>query len=258
MRVGIPDLQAAAPTTSLTPAIGHHLITKQYASIMPKAIPVYCRQWGREVFFASHYGQRDPRKLLPDDLDVLFFSCYTQASALGYALTKLYQREETLTNIGGPHANSFPHDCLRFFDLVVLRCDKSLISDILRGAFEPNSIVSSGRALTDLPSVEERLPEFKTSAFCRGRWPYISTTVPLLASVGWPYSYNFCTDWNNPYALMPLDRLEADLRYLSQRLPGVKIAFLDPNFAVGFDQALDVLERIPRAARSGAPSGTGR
>ena len=46
----------------------------------------------------------------------------------------------------------------------MLRCDKTLISDILRGAFESNSIVSSGRVLTDLPSVEERLPEIKTSA----------------------------------------------------------------------------------------------
>jgi hypothetical protein len=47
-----------------------------------------------------------------------------------------------------------------------------------------------------------------------------------------------------------LDRLEADLRYVSQRLPGVKISFHDPNFAVRFDQTLDVLEKVPRPARS--------
>ncbi len=250
MRVGILDLLAASPTTSLTPAIGHYLLTKQYASIMPQAVSVWCRQLGHEAFYASYYGHGDPRKLLPDDLDVLFISCYTQASALGYALAKLYRREKTLTVIGGPHASSFPHDCLRFFDLVVLQCDKALISDILKGAFEHDSIVSSGRVLTNLPSVEERMPEVRASAFSRGRWSYVSTSVPLLASVGCPYTCSFCTDWNSPYALMPLDRLEADLRYVSQRLPGVKISFHDPNFAVRFDQTLDVLEKVPRPARS--------
>lgn len=250
MRVGILDLLSAARTTSLTPAIGHYLITKQYASIMPQAIAVWCRQLGHQSFYANYYGHGDPKKLLPDDLDVLFVSCYTQASALGYALAKLYRIEKTLTVIGGPHASSFPNDCLRFFDIVVLQCDKALISDILSGAHEPNSIVSSGRTLVDLPSVEERMPEIKTSALCRGRWPYISTSVPLLASVGCPYTCNFCTDWNNPYVLLPVDLLETDLRYLSQRLPKVKISFHDPNFAVRFDQTLDVLESLPPAARS--------
>ena len=250
MRVGILDLLVPTPTTGLTSAIGHYLITKQYASIMPQAIAVWCRQLGHQAFYASYYGQGDPRKLLPEDLDVLFVSCYTQASALGYAVAKLYRRQKTFTVIGGPHASSFPHDCLRFFDLVVLQCDKTLISDILSDAVEPNTIVSSGRTLTDLPSVEERMPEIKASAFSRGRSPYISTSVPLLASVGCPYTCNFCTDWNSPYALMPLDRLEEDLRYLSQRLPGVKISFHDPNFAVKFDQTLDVLEKVPRPVRS--------
>ena len=249
MRVGILDLLASGRSDGLTPAVGHYLITKQYASIMPQAIAAWCRQLGHQTFYASYYGHGDPRALLPDGLDVLFISCYTQASALGYALAKLYRRENTLTVIGGPHASSFPHDSLRFFDLVVLQCDKTLIDDILSGALEPNSIVSSDRTLTDLPSVEERMPDIKVSAFSRGRWQYISTQVPLLASVGCPYTCNFCTDWNNPYSLMPEDRLEADLRYMSQRLPDVKVSYHDPNFAVKFDQTLDVLERLPEAER---------
>ena len=250
MRVGILDLLAASRTTRLTPAIGQYMITKQYASIMPQAIAVWCRQLGHQSFYASYYGRGDPKKLLPDDLDVVFIACYTQASALGYALAKLYRTEKTLTVIGGPHAKSFPNDCLRFFDMVVLQCDKTLIGDILSGALEPNSIVSSNRPLNDIPSVEERMPEIRASAFSRGTRPYVSTNVPLLASVGCPYTCNFCTDWDNPYALLPLDRLEADLRYVSQRLPDVKVSFHDPNFAVKFDQTLDVLERLPPPARS--------
>ena len=250
MRVGILDLLAAERTTHATAAVGHYVITKQYASIMPQAVAVWCRQMGHKVFYGSYYGQGDPKKLLPDDLDVIFIACYTQASSLGYALAKLYRREKTLTVIGGPHAKSFPLDCLRFFDLVVLQCDKTLIGDILSGAVDLNSTVSSGRPLNDLPSVEERMPEIKASAFLRGTRPYVSTSVPLLASVGCPYTCNFCTDWDNPYAVLPLDRLEADLRYVSERLPGVKVSFHDPNFAVKFDQTLDVLERLPQEARS--------
>ena len=236
--------------TSWKQSVEHYLTTKQYASIMPQAIAVWCRQLGHQVFYATYYGQTDPKKLLPNDLDVVFIGCITRSSALSYALAKLYKREKTLTVVGGPHAKSFPHDCLRFFDLVVTQCDKALIIDILSGAYEPNSILSSNRILNDLPSVEERMPEIKASIFSRGKRPYLATMVPLLTSVGCPYTCNFCTDWDNPYMLLPTDHLEADLRYMSQQLPGVKIAFHDPNFAVKFDQTLDVLERIPQGANN--------
>ncbi|MEE9198904.1 MAG: radical SAM protein, partial [Dehalococcoidia bacterium] len=96
---------------------------------MPQTISVWCRELGHQVFYATYFGQKDPKQLLPDDLDVVFISTYTQASALGYALAKLYRREKTLTVIGGPHAKAFPDDCLRFFDVVVRECDKTLIAD---------------------------------------------------------------------------------------------------------------------------------
>ena len=250
MRVGILELLAPARATSWKQSIEHYLTTKQHASIMPQAIAVWCRQLGHEVFYATYYGQGDPKKQLPDDLDVVFIGSITRSSALSYALSKLYQQEKTLTVIGGPHAKSFPHDCQRFFDLVVTQCDKQLITDILSGGCDPNSILSSGRTLTDIPSVEERMPEIRASNFSRGKRPYLATLVPLLASVGCPYTCDFCTDWDNPYVVLPPDHLEADLRYLSQELPGVKMAFHDPNFAVKFDQTLDVLELLPQETRN--------
>ncbi len=249
MRVGILELLVETWSSSWKQAIGYYLTTKQYASIMPQAVAVWCKHLGHQVFYATWYGHGDPKRLLPDDLDVVFIAAYTQASALAYALAKLYRKEKTLTVIGGPHAKSFPYDCLRFFDLVVMQCDKTLVADILAGAFERHSIISSGRTLNDLPSVEERLPYIKIASFFRGARPYLSTTVPVLASVGCPYTCNFCTDWNNPYVLLPLDRLEADLRFLSQTFPRVKIAFHDPNFAVKFDQTLEVLAKLPQGSR---------
>ena len=242
MKIGILELLAETWTTNWAQATGYYLTRKQYASIMPQAIAVWCRQMGHEVYYKTWYGVGDPKGSLPNDLDVVFIAAYTQVSPLAYALSKLYAKEKTLTVLGGPHAKSFPHDSLRFFDLVVLQCDKALIADILLGAFPKHTVVSSDRMLTDLPTVEERLPEIKASAFLRGKRPYLSTAVPLLSSIGCPYTCNFCTDWNNPYALLPLELLEKDLAFLTKHYPGVKVSFHDPNFAVKFDQTLYILE----------------
>lgn len=243
MKVGILDILVDSPCTWAN-FVYRSVLKKQYASIAPQAVAAWCRQLGHVVSYAAYYGQRDPKRMLPDDLDVVFIATYTQSSALSYALAKLYRSEGVLTVIGGPHAKSFPVDCLRFFDFVVQECDKVLVDDLLKGTFERGSIVTSPRRLLDIPSVEERMPEIRASAFAFGR-PVRSSIVPLLSSVGCPYACDFCVDWNNPYALLPLERLEADLRYLSTRFPRTLIAFHDPNFGVKFDQVLSVMERIP-------------
>ena len=248
MRIAILELLAPGRVKNLKQVAESYIITKQHVSIMPQAISGWCRQMGHEVFYATFYGQADPRKLVPDDLDIIFIATFTRASSLAYALAKLYRADGALTVIGGPHAKSFPDDCLRFFDIVVTQCDRDLIVDIVTGGCDRGTIASSNRTLTEIPSVEERMPEIKASIFSRGK-PYGATMVPLLSSVGCPYSCDFCTDWNNPYALLPLDHLEADLRFLSREFPGVKVAFHDPNFGVRFDETLGVLERIPAGAR---------
>ncbi|MBM3945497.1 MAG: radical SAM protein, partial [SAR202 cluster bacterium] len=250
MRVGVLELLADTEKSSWTQSARYYLFTKQYASIMPQAVAVWSRQLGHEAFYATWYGNGDPKKLLPNDLDVVFIAAYTQASALAYALGKLYRQEKALTVIGGPHAKSFPNDCARFFDLVVVQFDKTLLKDILDGAFSRGSVITTARPLDDVPTVQDRLPEIKRSAFARGSRPYLSTTVPMLSSVGCPYTCNFCTDWNNPYSLLPLDRLSADLKFLSEKLPGVKMAFHDPNFAVKFDDTLDAMEKVPKGRRT--------
>ena len=250
MKIGIIELLVATPPNRWSARmLGNYLVTKQYASIMPQTIVVWSRQLGHQTFYATYFGQSDPKGLLPDDLDVVFVSAYTQASALAYALAKLYRKEHTLTVLGGPHGKSFPHDSLRFFDLVVRDCDRSLIVDVLAGTYEPGNIISSARPLADVASVEERMPEIRASAFTRGR-PYISTTVPMLSSVGCPYACDFCTDWDNPFALLPQDRLEADLRYLSTAWPGMRVSFHDPNFGVKFDEVLSIMETIPQKSRN--------
>jgi hypothetical protein len=244
MRIGILELMSAGATHNWGHSVYNSLVTKQYASIMPQAVSAWCRNLGHEVFYATYYGNRDPKTLLPKNLDVVFISTYTQAAALAYALAKLYRREKTLTVIGGPHAKQFPEDCLRFFDVVVGDCDRTLITEILRD--KPRAqILTSGRTLNVIPGIEERLPEIRTSTFWGGK-PFPFTSIPIITSTGCPNSCDFCIDWNNPYTLLPLDQLEADMRFVSQHFPGVLIGLHDPNFAVKFEQVFGVLEKIPR------------
>ena len=249
LRVGILDI-LTTPARSVGEAAYDLVFTKQYGAIMPQAIAVWSRRLGHATFYATYHGVGDPRRRLPDDLDVVFIASYTQASALAYALAKLYRRAGTLTVIGGPHAKSYPRDCLRFFDIAVGECDRALVTDILCGAIDPGTFVTSGQPFADVPLVEERMPELRAATFAWGRRPFFATTIPLLASTGCPYACDFCIDWERPYRLLPRDRLAADLCYLSTRLPGVMYGFHDPNFAVRFDEVLDVMDTVPRGARN--------
>ena len=248
LRVGVLELLADAQSRAWTDRLYAARVRKQFMSIMPQVVAVWCRELGHRVFYATYYGQDDPKRLLPDDLDVVFVSAYTQVSALAYALAKLYRMDGALTVIGGPHAKSFPSDCLRFFDIALNECDRALIEDILCGTVDPPAALTSGRLLTEFPTVEERMADIKTSAFRRGR-PTMITVIPLLASVGCPYSCDFCVDWNRNYFAMP-DRLAADLQYLSKHYPGVWTAYHDPNFAVRFDETMAVIETIPEGRRN--------
>ena len=50
--------------------------------------------------------------------------------------------------------------------------------------------------------------------------------------------------------LLPTERLRADLQYISTHLPGIIVAYHDPNFAVKFDNVMNVMETIPEDARN--------
>ena len=249
MKVGIIDILSDQAPSTWGDKLHLFSIQKQAAGIMPQSIAVWCRQLGHEVHYCTAYGQKDPLHLLPDDLDVLFVATYTQASALAYALSKVFRQRGTLTVIGGAHARSFPTDCLRFFDLVVHDCNKGLIEDILRGHYDPSMAITSGGQLTDFPSVEERMPYIKTASFRKGR-PSLFSVVSILSSVGCPYTCNFCVDWNNKYSLRSKDSLWRDLNYLSQNWPQLYILYNDPNFAVRFDETMDVIEGLPEGRRN--------
>src|SRR5436190_761344 len=51
-------------------------------------------------------------------------------------------------------------------------------------------------------------------------------------------------------AMLPGERLSEDFRFVSEKLPGVLLAIHDPNFAVRFDDVLQLMERIPPGRRN--------
>lgn len=249
MRIGVLEILTEQVSPGWFQNTYNRHFRRHYASIAPQAVSVWCREFGHEVHYATYFGEGRPEEVLPRDLDVIFIATYTQASVVAYALARIYRRRGTLTVLGGPHATAFPTDSVRFFDLVVQECDKALIASILRREHEPGSVLSSGHQLQDFPTVEQRMPEIATASFDRGRRMLVSN-VPLLTSIGCPYRCDFCVDWRNDYVMLPRERLLADLRYVSEKLPGILLAMHDPNFAVRFDEVLDLMEEIPPERRN--------
>jgi len=249
MKIGILEILAGRATT-MWDHFESRLVLKQYANVTSQAVSVWCRQMGHEVFYVTYYGIGDPKSKLPNDLDIVFISSITYTAPLAYALSKAFKKDGTLTVLGGPHAKAFPMDSKRFFDIVVLECNRELIAAIIKGDFSPPCVVSSPKPYREVPSITERLPEIKRSAFAAGRWPYQGTFIPMLASMGCPHTCDFCVDWNNPYYALPANTLKEDLLYLSENLPSVKLMFQDPNFAIRFDETLAVFESIAPEKRN--------
>ena len=108
MRVGILELLLDTVTTSYTSAVFGRLLRRQFYSIMPQVVAVWARGLGHEVHYATYYGQSDPANLLPADLDIVFISTYTQASALANAMSVFYRMGGALTVAGGGACEGFP------------------------------------------------------------------------------------------------------------------------------------------------------
>jgi len=69
LRVGILELLVDSESrTWVDRAYGAHF-KRFYCSITPQAVAVWCRQLGHQVSYATFYGQGEPKRLLPGDLD---------------------------------------------------------------------------------------------------------------------------------------------------------------------------------------------
>jgi hypothetical protein len=207
-RVGIIDLVTKGPTKALYARV----MNANLASIMPQVIGVWCEEDGHQVSFTCYTGFEDLIDELPSDLDVVFIGAFTQAAQLAYALSNLYRSRGAVTVLGGPHARCYPEDARRYFDYVLGFTDREQIRDILRDpeAHRPLGVhLEAAQQPRSLPGV-------------RQRWPYIERTlakapiiqiVPMLGSLGCPYTCSFCIDSEIPYQPLDFEMLKDDLRF---------------------------------------------
>ena len=88
-----------------------------FASIMPQCVGVWAEELGCEVFYETYSGREDIRRSLPDDLDLVFLSCFSRASFLAYALSAELRAAGVVTVLGGPPRALVRRACARVLRL---------------------------------------------------------------------------------------------------------------------------------------------
>lgn len=237
LRVGVIDVVANSPsTTAYARAMRANL-----AAIMPQVIAVWCEEAGHEVHLAYHAGHENMIEELPDGLDIVFIGTFTTAAHVAYALSKMYQAKGCVTVLGGPHARSYPEDAQKYFDYVVGFTNNDLVHDILKDCSQHRPLgvyLASAQQPETLPGLQ-------------ARWKYVDRLlqeapflkiVPMIGSLGCPYTCSFCVDSIVPYQPLEFDVLKDDLRFLRATVKTPRVGWHDPNFGVRFNDYLGAIE----------------
>ncbi|MDH4068931.1 MAG: radical SAM protein [Ignavibacteria bacterium] len=215
---------------------------------MPQAVAVWCKAEGHHVTYVCYTGFENLTEELPRDVDLVFIGAFTEAAQLAYALSNQLHSLGVITVLGGPHARCYPQDAQKYFDYVLGFTNKSVIRDVLQECTRHRPVgihMTANQQPVNVPGVRER-------------WEYIQLAlrkaplikmVPMLASLGCPYTCSFCIDSTVPYQPLNLDVLKDDLRFLRTKYRRPIVGWHDPNFGVRFD---DIMGMIEEAVPSGS------
>jgi hypothetical protein len=237
LRIGVIDLVARGPVRAWFARVMH----ANLASIMPQAVAAWCRDEGHDVAFVCYTGFENLLDELPADVDLLFLSAFTEAAQTAYALSQLFRRRGAVTVLGGPHARCYPQDAQRFFDYVLGFTDKEVLRGVLQECARHRPVgvyLTADRQPAALPGARERWPFIE---MVLKKAPLIKI-VPMLASLGCPYTCSFCIDAAVPYQPLERDVLQDDLRFLLTKFKRPLVAWHDPNFGVRFDESMNAIE----------------
>src|SRR5207245_2303452 len=198
---------------------------------MPQAIAVWCEEAGHEVRFVCYTGGEDLQKRLPDDTDVLIVGAFTHAAQLAYCLSNIYRQRGAVTVLGGPHARCYPDDAARYFDYVLGFTDRAVLDEVLRDCAPHRPVglrLGAKRQPAQLPGVRERWKFIEPTI---ARAPAVKI-VPMIGSLGCPYTCSFCIDSVVDYQPLCHDQIREDLRFLVKTLKRPGVGWHDPNFGV--------------------------
>ena len=237
LRVGILDLVTKSPK----PSLYGRIMNANLASIMPQVIGVWCEQEGHDVTLVCYTGLEDLLEELPRELDVLFIGAFTQSAQLAYALSNLFRSRGTVTVLGGPHARCYPEDARRYFDYVLGFTDRAVVGEMLRDC-QPHRPYGAHLAAktqpVELPTLRQR---WKFTAATLRKAPTIKI-VPMIGSLGCPYTCSFCIDSTVAYQPLGFEELRDDLAFLLTKVKDPLVGWHDPNFGVRFDDYMEAVE----------------
>lgn len=243
LKIGVIDLVSKAPKDTLWARIMH----ANLASIMPQVVATWCSQEGHEVNLICYTGREKLDQELPKDVDLVFICAFTQAALLGYSLSNYFRSKGVVTVLGGPHARCYPDDAVKYFDYVLGFTNQELIRDVLDECAprKPTGLhLAANRQPVSLPGVAERWqfiePTLKKAPFLK--------MVPMIGSMGCPYTCSFCIDSEVPYQPLDFGLMKEDLRFLLTKFKKPVVGWHDPNFGIRFN---DYMEAISEAAPGG-------
>jgi len=237
LRIGIIDVLSRSTIQNLYA----RTMRANLSSLMPQILAVWCEEEGHDVYLAHYSGYQNMVEDLPDNLDIVFIGAFTTAAQVAYALSNLYRSKGAVTVLGGPHARSYPEDARKYFDYVLGFTDKAVVRDVLQDG-APHRPLGVYLAATQQPA---HLPGV------RARWKYTERllqeapwikVVPMIGSLGCPYTCSFCVDSIVPYQPLDFDEMKEDLRFLMTQYKRPAVGWHDPNFGVRFDDYLDAIE----------------
>ena len=239
LKIGIIDLVSKGPTNTLWARIMH----ANLASIMPQIVATWCEQQGHSVTFICYTGLEKLDNELPRDVDVVFICSFSQAAFLAYALSNYFRSKGAVTVLGGPHARCYPDDSIKYFDYVLGMTHQSTITDLLNNCAPQRPIgihLSAKTQPVEFPTMRERWkfvePTLKKAPFVK--------FIPMIGSVGCPYTCSFCIDATVPYQQLNLDAMKEDLHFLLTKYKKPMVAWQDPNFGIRFKDNMEVIDSI--------------